>query len=223
MRTLTVVMAILAIAGMAQANTIMVDFGEPAIILGNPNPTYLPTAGNWNMAETAGTVLNMIDTTGAATGIDLTTAGFTTDGIGGVPGASNMWILTAQLDYVGCNYNQPSTLTLSGLTAPQYTIRLFGSRSNLAWGAPLYRKGQFSIGASPVQVQDHMDNTTVRTDFTVAPVGGQIVVDVVGLMEGPANIGYAYVNVMEIIVPEPATLSLLALGGLAAIRRRRRR
>ena len=230
MRIVIASLAILAMACVAQAGsitqTILIDFGEPELVDGNANATYMPTPEPpFNNMETADTVA-LIDTGGAASGITATTAGFTTDGAGGMD-ANNLYVYEAQKDYVGCAEDQPSTITLTGLTEAEYTIVLFGSRDTGSWGAPLFRKGIFSVdGWTSHQLQDHSGNTTAKLVFSdVAPVGGTITLDVLGssqdLLSGNP-MGYAYINVLEILVPEPATLSLLALGGVLAIRRRRR-
>lgn len=230
MRIAIALLAVLAMACVAQAGTVtqtvLIDFGEPALVDGNANPTYLPAPSPpFNNMETEDTVA-LIDTTGAASGITATTTGFKTDGQGGMD-ANNLYVYEAQKDYVGCAEDQPSSVTLTGLTEAEYTIVVFGSRDTGAWGAPLFRSGKFSVdGWANHAVQDHLGNTTNKLVFSdVAPVGGTITLDILGserdLLNG-VSFNYAYINVMEILVPEPATMSLLALGGVLAIRRRRR-
>ena len=230
MRIAIALLAILAMACVAQAGevteTILIDFGEPELVDGNANLTYLPAPEPpWNNMD-GNSALALDNTAGNPTGITATTTGFATDGVGGVD-ANNLYVHEAQYDYVGCAEDQPSSVTLTGLTEAEYTIVVFGSRSTNAWGAPSFRSGKFSVdGWANHAVQDHMANTTEKLIFSdVAPVGGTITLDVLGserdLLNG-VSFNYAYLNVMEILVPEPATMSLLALGGVLAIRRRRR-
>ena len=235
MRIVIASLTILAMACIAQAgaitNTILIDFGEPQFIgvdpNGDPNAnmTYLPSPEPpWNNMD-GNQILALNDTSGAASGITAETDAWGTDGQGGMD-ANNLYVYEAQKDYVGVNYNANATVTLTGLTESEYTIVVFGSRDSGSWGAPMFRTGQFSVdGWANHQTQNHSGNTSIKTYFSdVAPVGGTIVLDVTGLQQwtGAAWLGYAYIDVMEILVPEPATLSLLALGGLVAIRRRRR-
>ena len=233
MRIPIVAVAIMAIACAAQAGpitqSIMVDFGEPELVGGLPNATYLPTPAPWNNGEDGGTIADLTDMGNNLTGITMVVGDtITTDGQGGMD-ANNLYPYTAQKDYVGCGHDQLTTITLSGLTESEYSLRIFGSRSTSAWGAPDYRKGKFSVdGMTTYKTQDHMGNTIVKTSFyNVAPaVGGVITLSMAGYPDWDPVTGimrgHAYINVLEVLVPEPATLSLLALGGLVAIRRRRR-
>ena len=235
MRTVSLLVSVLLVAGVAQAGlitqTILVDFGEPELVNGLPNPTYLPSPEPpYNNMEVASTVADAMDTTGALTGVTIVTAGFTTDGMGGED-ANNLYPYSAQKDYVGCSYAAPSTITMTGLTEAEYTIVLFGSRELGGSWTDDGRILRASVdGGTTWQEQHIAGNTTKKMSFLdVAPVGGTITVDVIGgsiirpdRPDPPGTPwGYAYVNVMEVNIPEPATMSLLALGGLALIRRRR--
>ena len=240
MHKLIVILAVLAVATGAQASIIWIDAGAPDPNLGAWSPpidpnSWLPTGGNWNNIwysnATAQVFSNLTDTTGGNSGITLTVPKFTlgqeTDGIGGAPNNLLGYPETASLDNFGVSEAQWQSLTLSGLNdALEYTITIYGNRATSAWGAPQHRKGLWRVQGS-TKLQEHFGNLSNVTKFVnITPVSGQIVVDMKGFAEvntgdPNTNIGWAYLSVMEIEIPEPATMSLLALGGLVAIRRRR--
>ena len=216
----------------------------------DPNQ-WLPSGGNWNNAWYIGQANggadsvfpNLTDTTGANSGLTLTVPNdWETDGDGGVPTNTLGYPQpNASDDYIGCgvHVNKPysaglpgppvewHTVTLSGCTEPEYTLTVYGAREAGSWGAPNARMGYFSVdGGATMQLQVHDGNTSNVNVFpNVAPdANGEITLSAsgVGNIDPIGRIfGYAYLNVLEVEIPEPATMSLLALGGLVAIRRRR--
>lgn len=88
----------------------------------------------------------------------------------------------------------------------------------------------WSVGPTPIQVQPVYDATLVLATGTfpvgVNPSWGQAATGVLFAEVGSkATIGAGQgvlVDLQTVIVPEPATMSMLALGGLAALIRRRR-
>ena len=231
------------LAGVGQAASILLDFGEPDEIpigSGTPNATYNPTPSPdpyqgrhwnnvWGSTPTPGTPESfpgLIDDTGAATAVQADVSGFTTDGNAGM-NVSAMYVNTATQDEVGCkdlaSGGTTGIVTLSGLTEPLYTLKVFGS-AHLAppvWYNADTRRGDYTVGGN-TQTLISYGNTNQYVVFYASPVGGVITLSVDGATPGGTETySYGYLNVLEVIIPEPATLSLLVLGGLAVIRRRR--
>ena len=76
----------------------------------------------------------------------------------------------------------------------------------------------FEVGGQSVNVEEHA--LPVVVEFTgLTPVGGVLQLDVTPIADGGrgSSVGIQLIE----LIPEPATLSLLVLGGLVAIRRRR--
>ena len=227
---------VLALAGVAQAD-ILLDFGEAAIIGGSANPTYNPTPSpdpyqsrHWNNVfldpESPNTMWfpNLTDTTGGATTISAGVVTFTTDGNRGMA-IDCVYPSTAQEDAVGCKNDVTSSVILTGMTAPKYSILLFGStHANVAWYNTDNRRGDYTIGGTTITLINCLNKHRRAEFYDISPdANDEIVISVSGATPGGTETySYGYLNVAEIIVPEPATLSLLALGGLVAIRRRRR-
>ena len=246
MRTLIVALAVLAVAHAAQSNGIaqadlLIDFGEAEFVNEMPNPSYNPTPSPvpfmgkhlnnvWCDPTSGGANAvahtTIVDTTGGALpGVSVTTQYFVTDGWKGPnDGISTAYPDTAEVDALGCKHLDPSGLvTISGLTEAEYTVRLFSStHEEKAWYNDNARRTDFTVGGVTKMVHCSGNLDYVESFYNVAPVGGTIVVEVTGAIPGgEETYSYGYINVLELVVPEPATLSLLALGGLVAIRRRR--
>jgi len=136
---------------------------------------------------------------------------------------------TAQIDAIGVKNidpndpTNPGIVTISGLTEPEYTIRLFSSATNDAekdWYNDNNRRIDFTIGGLTKTVHSYGNTDYVESFWSVAPINGAITVQVAGATPGgEETYSYGYLNVMEIVVPEPATVSLLASGALAVIRK----
>ena len=102
-----------------------------------------------------------------------------------------------------------------------YSVKiLVGGPVDNTWEA---HGGSYTIQGQTFNWSNVVDGVgAVTHTFTnLQPIGGEIQMDMVvrGDQVGTAT-GYMDIRVMELI-PEPATMSLLALGGLIAIRRRR--
>lgn len=210
------------LVGSASADVILVDFGN----------TSGTTAGNWNNSNLSGyTLTDMIDTDGNTTTYDLF---FTT-----AVGQGGNWGVTAAPSpfNVSSAYNDglftaadTISFTLSGLSASEtYDLTMFASRDATGTritdytvtgsGAPVILSLQTSgTDLGGVGINHNMASTA---NFSgIAPdVNNQITVSI-DINSG----GFAYLNAMQItVVPEPASLSFLLLGGLVLRLTRRRK
>ncbi|WP_197524629.1 GDSL-type esterase/lipase family protein [Botrimarina hoheduenensis] len=204
---------------------------------------------NWHAAEggiavNAGErITNLVDTTGAATGINLTiTGGFATNGKlqGGLLQADpallgDFAVATATQDYFfssadnrvgGGNDDRPGGFMLEGLDPErQYEFRFFGSRAVSSLRTTEYRVYGQNTGVAKLVTSGpgiSAAGTGAGNDDEIALVSGirpdgygQIFVDLT-LLRGD----FAYLNAMEmrvLEVPEPASLGTLGwLGVLLA-------
>jgi len=217
----------------------------------DPTPSPDPFLGKyWINGAMAGdgepntvTVFNdLVDSAGnVLTGTSMSVTGFSTDS-GYEEGAERpcngvdaevIYPRTAQRDYVGCKYaldpNDANAtvgiVTFSGLTEPEYTIKIFGSLwsdPDKSWYNDDNRRNLHTVG-NVSKVLHCFDNTSDTVSFyNIAPVNGEITILTTGAEPGGDwTYSYGYLSAMELIIPEPTTLALLAAGVFGVTRRRR--
>lgn len=215
------------------ANTLFFDFGDP----GQMAP------GNYNnftheaeYPNPPGPIFNAIDSSGAGTGImvavsDIFWPGSNYNGTATPAGAAAQFDANATRDNffgsVAPFGNPPRTeptggFTMSGLNPSlTYTFTFFGSRM----GATDNRETYFAVaGASSETVYLNVSNNDSQVVSTAGlqSTGGGVITIEVG--PGPNNNNaskFYYIGAMRVdITPEPASLVLLGLGALTALRRR---
>ena len=180
---------------------------------------------------------NALDTNGNATGVTLAvsspflgantynnSASFAPTDV-----VNDYWWLATNY-YIGGNYADYASLTLSGL----------GSEAAISVDLVSYmyltgdhRKVQVRVGGGAwVEANAASPSTSYLATGTTA-VDGTAIIEFrtpatgAGIADGsetaPGGRYWGYINGMtvETVIPEPATMSLLALGGLAMLRRRR--
>jgi hypothetical protein len=141
---------------------------------------------------------------------------------------STLYPSTAQQDFIFMDgsYNNGLAnallVAIVGLPSSNYDVKLFGSRITPGAG----RVGTYLVNGQ-TQTLDAYANTSNTITFANVPVGD---VTIGGVVEHNAILltcyvtgtNYGYLSVADLnAVPEPATMGLLILGALAALRRRR--
>jgi len=221
-------LAIAALAGAAHAQTVGIDFGD----LGNITP------GNYNNVDhLQNPIFNLVDTSGAGTGITLNVTdtfwpGSNQSGSGapggdaaGIPANATADNLFGSLSEFGGFTEPTGGVTFGGLDASgttTYDFMFFGSRMGVSDNREtLYELAGANSGSAALDTANNTDNVA-RIMGMRADSNGEIVLNVTAGENNTNSFGFYYLGYIEIgIVPTPASAALLGAGTLCAARRRR--
>ncbi len=235
-RGATFAVALVAATSVAQAQSLLIDFGNDNSFRGATTPNPDPNGNFWNSVDSAVFWPGLIDKPGAPTNINF---GFSsangTDYFNGPSGPTQDPTATvynaAALGDLGVNeavydYYVNSTFEIQNLDPTKlYNLTFYGAHKfndNNTTRYSVYTNAGLSTVVDSVDLEvgvdaDHNEDTVVTLtnlspqEFDILYVG----------FEGTAG-GLGYLNALRIdVVPEPASLMLLGVGGLALIRRRR--
>lgn len=212
--------AAVAVCSAAQAAVIFIDYGQTA------TTTTSPT---WNVS--VGSIVNLVDVTGAATGIEAATAGFGgSSAVGGIStgftgdalAAFGGTFSTAQQDYLYVSGSTATgTVTFNNLSANNtYTFTVFGSRSGGGVRTTDYLIAGATSASGWLETEQNSGNVVVFSN--IAPNAGNSIVLSTKVRSGNTS-GFGYLNAVKIEstpIPEPVSLALIGLSGLALLRRR---
>ncbi len=240
-RKTLIAVAIGSLAGAASGQLILIDFGTDATFRGFSVPGPDTNGNSWNSLDSFVFNTNLVDSTGAGTGVNL---GFSrldgtdsfngplTDGSGfGDPslpglgaGLGELAVGEAAVDY----FVNPRFDIFNLDPSLQYEVTLYGGRKFGDGNTSNYAILSDNSGSATTLASldlDHANagNFIANTDSVVSAIvtpggGGTLTIDVTGGADG----GAGYLNALSIrVIPAPGSAALLGLGGLAIARRRR--
>ncbi|MCC6240230.1 MAG: PEP-CTERM sorting domain-containing protein [Phycisphaerales bacterium] len=231
-------------AGAASGATVLIDFSDDQNYTGTDS--WGRSWNNVNHYNSAGPVngMGLKDTTGSSTGIDLfiSNDASVTDKVGfsgrnidgatspdgqaaarGYPVSATRDSLFGSTAQFGGLTVESVRLTLKGLDSSQaYDLYFFASRMGVSDNRETeYEVAGATTTSAYLNAANNSGNITSLTNF-FSDANGEITIKI---DPGPNNTngsGFYYLGVMELVaVPEPVSLSLLSLGGLALLSRRR--
>lgn len=213
-RLFIVVCALFAITAAAQAD-ILIDFGDSEVTTGVDG-----LGRTWNNSTHGNEgVADLLDTAGVSSGASFSQVGngyyIAGPNTSGANGTTTGYPDSATSDSFYVNHGNPIVFDIAGLDPlTEYEFTVYASRSGT--GDP--RISQYTFTGSTTDTVSL--NAYGNVNDTVTAVA---TTDATGLMtltwqrtEG----SYGYLGVLE-ITPEPASLSLVGLGAIALLRRRR--
>lgn len=219
---------LLGAATFASAETILINFGG---IDSSPDAGGDGTLTHWNEAVKNGTQSTVVDSDGnTVAGVSVATAdmgGTTFDNSGTYAsgGSAASWVDLDAVELVWFNQGSGGSVTISGLTAPAYTVDLIAARSTEGTPANFdrindyYANGSLSDGDESLDWSSYVDGWVaggVLTWSSVNPDAG-----VITMTDGD-NTNSHWTAMRLTAVPEPATMALLGLGGVVGLMRRRK-
>ena len=161
----------------------------------------------WNAAVNGGTKA-LLSSTGAATSVTFTTDAMNEIGSGRPNDLMNSYIYTSR-------YNDRS-FSIAGLAASTaYDLYIYSAPNNT--------DSTFTFGAQSITLSgtDATSAGFVLSDWGKLTVTSSGTGTIAGVLSAAGSGNYTAFNGLQISVPEPTTLAVLGLSGLALMRRRR--
>jgi hypothetical protein len=239
MKKMLVLLVVLGFAGIAGAASIGVNMGtDQGGSLGSSEWAGVVSQANWNNASgSGGSASNLNDNSGGGNVVDVEWSSHNTwhtygnPGYGDVPTAPDGKLMYGYLDATYNNVQHP-TVTLSDIPYAQYDVYVYLGTDNGA------TRGKVTIGTTEYYFTTMGFESfsayalTTDTDGSVNPsanyakfsnlTGSSVTVTTSTTYdEWQGNPAGGILGVQIVEVPEPVTMTLLGLGGLALIRRKR--
>lgn len=226
----TLPIALSLLAGTACAQTVGIDFGDLSNL----------TGGNYNNVDhLQNPLFNLVDFDGNGTGIGLSVhdtfwPGSNQGGTGapggdaaGVPASATADNLFGSTSTFGGFLEPTGGVTFSGLDTSgntMYEFMFFASRMGVSDNREaLYTLDGANTGSTTLDAANNTDNVAFATGI-LPDASGEIVLTATAGPNNTNSFGFYYLGYVEITavpVPTPASASLIGLGGLVALRRRR--
>ncbi len=213
MKRLLAIALVLSLASPSYAELINIDSNSLGLV---PSAVYGAASGQagvWNGYAGGGIAsAPLLDINGLLTDVTVTTTA-------GVYSSATHGYTGDQAELMNDVFDSASSITIANLDAGSYTIYTYASDPDVPTTAgTIITIGGVSeeVIGPPIAGGVFIENTHYALHSVVHP-GGDLVITVADL---PGGNGFWNVNGIQ-IVPEPTSLALLALGGVALIRRRR--
>ncbi len=209
-----------------------IDFSDPTSTASpTPDATYGAAsgqAGTWNnfITATGVTAVPLLNTSGAPTltTLSLTTGGFMFAGTSSSPNGLRTPTSSNEERLMDDVWDSPTNafITIGNLPAGSYQLYIYGGAPDSGTTTMQYivNAATQTVGgtwpANPFNSPAGYASGITHTVFSVNHPGGDLVIGV------PDVTGFEGTNGLQLVVPEPASLGLLAAGAACALGRRRR-
>jgi len=231
----------LGVAGGAQAAVVsinLLDTDQAAFALGSSEIAGVVTVDDWNNVNPGSSVSNLVNDLGVATTIDIASSATYNNDIDGPGGSADNKMLSSA-DTI--NYSSTGTYTLSEIAYATYDIYVYigdqvsgaGKVTNnvtvgISGSGTTFGLNTTEDNVAPFALADSLTgDASLDTGNYVLWTGltgsSQVIsLTVPAVHQGGGRVGVAGILIVENVIPEPASLALMGLGGLLMLGRSRR-